>query len=168
MRMRKLERLLVLGLMSLVSCNAAPDEPAEPDVPRPPATLGRWTSAFLERGLLIADEITIEGPPALRDHLVMPQDAVGSSSSTRATDEGLLQIVEAKPEGGAAEIRAYLDNWEIVATKSLRVLERPAEIDVELVARGDAAFHPLGETAPTDGSGARRGAELSFQGELDR
>ncbi len=161
--MRKLETLFSFVVATLlgVGCGTAS---VEPDVPRPPESLGPWTDAFLERGLLIADEITIEGPPALRDHLVLPQDPENATNTTRATDDGLLQLVEAKTTAGA-EIRAHLDNWELVATQRLRVLERPVETDVRVIARGLAAFHPLGSTAE---GGVRRGAELSFLGELAR
>ena len=52
-----------------------------------------------------------------------------------------------------------LDKWEIVALRRLRVLERPGDTDVRIVARGDALFRRVGAEA-------QRGPELSFTGQL--
>ncbi len=155
-----MNRFSALLLSSLVlACHGG--NPGDAGGSRPPETLGRWTDAFLESAVLVADVVEIVGPPAIRDHLVLPQDPIATTSETRATDNGLLHVIVAKP-GVATEIRAYLDKWEIAATRRLEVLERPGEVDVRIVARGDALFHPIGERPP------ERGSELSFTGSLTR
>lgn len=156
---RTVARVACAALLALAAC-ASPPEDGGP--PPPPDTLGRWTEEFLDGALLVAEEIEVEGPPALRDHLVLPQDPAATTSRTTATDLGLLHVIEAR-SGRFAEIRAHLDKWEIVATRRLKVLERPGEVDVRIVARGRALLHPFGGR---HGSEPREGAELVFVGAL--
>jgi hypothetical protein len=149
--------LAILALSSTCACQGADHA----DAPPPPPTLGRWTDAFEESAIVIADEIAIEGPPALRAHFALPQDPALISIVTRATDRGLLQVATLKEETG--ELSAQLDNWTIVATRRLEVLERPGETTVRIVARGGAVWRPVGPGAEAR---TRRAPELVLVGEL--
>ena len=152
-----LSALLFFALVPACSSNPELDTS-----PRPPRSEGRWTNAFLTPSLLIAEDIRIEGPPALRSRLGLPQGGKNLNSITKATDNGLLHIFTLGGDEGDT-IQAHLDRWHIVATKRLQVLERPFEADVQIVARGEAAWVPNSED---DEQPERRGAELKFTGEL--
>ena len=152
--------VLALGFSSACQSSAASSEAA----PAPPVTFGRWTPDFLESALLIADTIRIEGPPALRLHMALPQDMVALESTSKATNDGFLHVFLLR-EGSLETIRAVLDQWEIVAMKRLEVLERPNETDVRIVARGKAVWMPTEEST---GSPKRRGPLLEFTGKLER
>lgn len=145
-------------LLVLAACAAPPAEP-----PAPPPTLGRWTERFLEPSLLLADEIEVVGPPAMRSHLVVAQDPESIVSVAKATDDGFLQVVSAR-DGARAEIRAHLDNWELVALRGLRVLERPGEVDVVVRARGSVVLQSFAAGA----AGPQRAPELELRGALER
>ena len=153
--------LLVACALTLVAaCQAGSD--GDETNRRRPRSEGRWTKAFLTPALLFAEDIRIEGPPALRSRLALPQNGESIHSVTKATDNGLLHIFTLR-SGEGALIQAHLDRWQIVATRRLQVLERPGEIEARIVARGEASW------VPTDAGSAepeRRGAELSFVGEL--
>jgi len=129
---------------------------------RRPRSEGRWTKAFLAPALLFAEEIRIEGPPALRSRLALPQNGESIHSVTKATDNGLLHVFTLRGTEGAL-IQAHLDRWQIVATRRLQVLERPGETNARIVASGEASWVP---TEPDSAEPERRGAELTFVGEL--
>ncbi len=151
-----------LVLLALIpACSSSPELDS---TPRPPRSEGRWTKAFLTPSLLFAEDIRIEGPPALRSRLALPQDGKSLNAVTKATDNGLLHIFTLR-HGEGELIQAHLDRWHVVATKRLQVLERPYEAEVRIVARGDASWVP---TAADDQHPEQRGAELKFVGELQR
>jgi len=154
---------LALSLGLQVGCQSSVTPPKS-STPPPPVSHGRWTSDFLDSALLIAESIRIEGPPALRIHMALPQDAVALETKTKATNNGLLHVFTVRPDSDET-IQAILDKWQIVATKRLEVLERPNETDVKISARGEAAWLPTSESKSVE---ERRGAELSFIGKLDR
>jgi hypothetical protein len=108
---------------------------------------------------LIADEIVIEGPADLLDHVAIAQDPEVFAYVTRTTSEGLLQELTVKPGFGPVEIRAQLDAWALAATRRLVVLQRPAEVPVLVRATGNAVW------LASDGSPERREPSLSFRGE---
>ncbi|MFT5284074.1 MAG: hypothetical protein ACI8TQ_000225 [Planctomycetota bacterium] len=155
--------ILALPLGLLASCQSS-TAPVETGAPPPPVSHGRWTPDFLNSALLIADTIRIEGPPALRIHMALPQDAVALETKTKATNHGLLHVFTVRPDSDET-VKAILDKWQIVATKRLEVLERPNETDVTITARGEAAWLP---TLESEGVQERRGAELLFVGKLER
>jgi hypothetical protein len=150
------------ALTALVALGGCQSQEPDETVPPPPASLGRWTDAFAEPALVVADVVVIEGPPALRAHFALPQDAARIVIDTRATDRGLLQVATAKVPG--TELTSQLDNWTVVALRRLEVLERPGETAVRIVARGDAVWRPM----DGDESRTRRGQELVLEGELVR
>lgn len=148
--------LLLAGLAPACAGAAKPDsglvlEPAPP--PRD------WTQAFLREAVLVADEIVIEGPVGLVEHVALRQDEESTVYTTTTLPEGFFQELLARPESGL-EVRAQLDGWALAAFRRITVLERPGEVPVTLRARGNAYW------AAADGSGERRQPELVFQGRL--
>lgn len=136
---------------------AAPDAPAarrktEPEKP--------WTTRFAVKAALVADEVTIEGPPGLLNHVVVQQNEEFFVHETRATPDGLVLSTTLK-EGveGAPPIRVRLDAWTIDALTRVRVLERPGEAPVVVQLAGDAWYREL-ETGAEE-----RSAVLRFVGE---
>lgn len=105
----------------------------------PPAPLA-WTNSFEKPCLIVADRIEIVGPEGLRNHLALRAEAEFHRQHTETTPDGLRQEVSALRPEAAAEIRAYLDRWELVALQSIRVLERPVPCDVRILALGDVLF----------------------------
>jgi len=159
--LRRLGPILVAGMLAVVAaCQAGSAD--DSSAPPPPRSEGRWTKAFLSPALLFAEDIRIEGPPALRSRLALPQNGEMIESMTKATDNGLLHVFTVRG-AGETMLTAHMDRWQVVATKRLQVLERPGETDVRIVARGDASWVP---TAPDSTEQERRGPELNFVGEL--
>ncbi|MSR61703.1 MAG: hypothetical protein EXS08_04540 [Planctomycetes bacterium] len=124
-------------------------EPAQP--PR------EWTRAFQKAAVLVADEIFIEGPSDLIDHVVLVADPDTNEYTTKTVTQGLLQELVAKPNSHV-ELGAQLDAWKLAAFRRITVLQRPGEVCVTVRASGEAYF------APADGSGEKRENQLVFQG----
>jgi hypothetical protein len=118
--------LLALALAATLACRSDGD-PSESAAAREAAALGfPWTRAFQEPALLIADEVYVEGPVDLLDHLALRQEPAVTDYETKTTEEGLRQVLSIKPGIGGAELRAQLDAWQLVAMRRLVVLQRPA------------------------------------------
>lgn len=130
-------------------------EPARPRAPEKP-----WTTAFGAKAALVADEVTIEGPPGLLNHVVVQQSDEFFVHEQRATAEGLLLTTAVKPDaGGAPPIRVRLDAWTIDALVRVRVLERPIEAPVVVQLSGEAWYRELA------GGSEQRSAVLRFVGD---
>lgn len=108
----------------------------------PPAPRALWTKTFLEDAVLSAEEVRVEGPPELLEHIVVVQDADNHEYVERTLPEGLLIRAELKPDGTGNAIRAQLDQLTITADRVLLVLVRPAAVPVSVDARGDV-YHCL-------------------------
>lgn len=159
-------RLLVLALAPAVlgACGSTPaDTPETPeilDVQRP------WPQTFMDAGLLVADDVRIEGPRGLVDHVALSQDDALFHYEVETLPEGFRQRLTKKSEVEYAELKAALDNLTITAFQRVTVLERPGDVPVRLVARGNVWYH--GTATPNlvaDGLQAEgaldwRGAEL--------
>ena len=144
---------------------AAPEVDPAPEVAPPPpgaTSLGPWTDAFLDPAILLADEITIEGPPALRDHLAVTHEQDKVNYGAKTTEDGFLQVMAARQENAYVEIRSTLDSWSLVAFRRLVWLERPADSPVTVRAVGRVTWQLV------DGSAKRREDTLEFRGELRR
>ncbi|MCC6407878.1 MAG: hypothetical protein IT453_12010 [Planctomycetes bacterium] len=132
--------------------DARPIKKKQPDKP--------WTTAFGEKAALVGDEVTIEGPPGLLEHVLVLQNSEFFTHEERATPDGFLQLTAVKPDvGGAPPIRLRIDAWTIDAMVSVRVLERPGEVPVVVQVSGEAWYKPLA------GDGEQRSAVLRFVGQ---
>ena len=157
--MRASARLLGLVLLLCGAC-AAP-EPApekQPFVPPPPPP---WTNAFAVDAVLVAEEVHIEGPQNLLEHVATRQDPA-TVNETRTTTQGLEQVIALRPGVDRAEIRAQLDGLKIVALRRLVVLQRPGSVPVRVRAVGSAFW------SKADGSEQRRDDALELRGELGK
>ena len=138
--------LLTLALCLLSACGApaerseseAPPEfvPLEP--PEPPPAPRPWTQSFRSSALLVADEVRIEGPKGLLDHIATRIEPDFHSYTAETLPEGFQQTFEPLRNDAGIDIRAYFDALEVVALRRLIVLERPGEVDVVVQATGDA------------------------------
>jgi hypothetical protein len=134
----------------------APNTPAEPPVVLP------WTLEFQEEAVLVADDVRIEGPPGLRDHIAVVQDLEIQDYVEKTLPEGFLREARLKTGVGGFGIRAQLDNLTIAATKRLRILERPGEVPITIEARGEAVW------TNTKTKAERRGDFLTLVGARPR
>lgn len=162
-----------LCLFAWIPCAACHAVVAQEDVPEgAPAAAQRsegdladvrWTQAFLTPANLVADEIVIEGPPALRQHFLVRQESQTSEYSAQTTPQGFLQQLVSKPESGYVELFARLDGWQIVAFRRITWLERPGLGPVTIRASGQASWQAV------DGAASeRRGELLEFRGDIQR
>jgi hypothetical protein len=106
--------------------------------------------------VIIADEIQIEGPSDLIDHLALRQDDE-TRYHTKTVPEGLRQELVPGPDS-TREVRGQIDAWSLAAFRRIVVLQRPFDVPVRVRAVGNAYF------AWSDGSGEQRQDELQFQG----
>lgn len=103
-----------------------------------------WPETFVAPAVLVAREVSIEGPPGLLEHLALRQDPA-HEHSVRAVPEGLLMEVTLEAGAVSEVIRCYLDQLEVAAEQRLCVLERPADCELVVTASGDAFFQRPGE-----------------------
>jgi hypothetical protein len=167
-------RIVVVSALALVGCTSTDDaaNPGTQDagaasgleqvVPRPGSAPGPWTLEFEREAVLIAHKITIEGPSDLLEHIVVRQEPGVVDMVQETTTAGLVQTLRRKPEAGVGEIRAWLDQWSIVALRELVILQRPGEVPVRVIAEGDAAW------IPTAGGDELRRGRLEFTGQRGR
>lgn len=128
-------------------------EPFVPPAPQP------WTEAFEGGALLLANTVTIEGPPGLLEHFVLRGDDALFERETKATSEGFVQVL--RPLAGTMEpAQGFLDRWNVNALVELRATENPALCDVRVVAEGDAVWR-------TTGGESKKGARLVFTGVIE-
>ncbi|MFO1011523.1 MAG: hypothetical protein U1F29_15795 [Planctomycetota bacterium] len=156
---------ILLVLAAALACSAPRKESRGTEAPSlgsKPAVVKPWTDAFQKPTLVLADEIVIEGPDGLIEHVATRADLEVQTKRERTTAQGFLTEIGLKPGVAPVEIRAFLDRYELVAMKKLTVLERPGPVDVLLRADGDVFVR--------DGaSGAEeRPATLRIQGKIQR
>ncbi len=135
--------------------NAGP--PTEITTKRPP-----WTDRFMSPALLVADQVRIEGPIGLLEHLATPSNPELHDRTEKTVPAGYLQQITIKEGVGPAEIQAQLDNLAIVALKKLVVLERPGLVDLVVLAAGDAYYNDKATAEE------QRADSLRFVGQIDR
>jgi hypothetical protein len=127
---------LVLAAPACTSTEGGPGEGAAPVAgPRP------WTTEFQAKSILIANEISIEGPPGLIDHVAIKQ-LPEQKYSAKTTADGFLQEI-AIDENAANPIWIQLDNLAINAVVRARVLERVTDGPVLIRARGRVTWKNL-------------------------
>lgn len=126
----------------LTACKGSEPQPEA----APPAPVQRaWPQTFMQPAVLIAREVTIEGPEGLREHLALRIDPNFHDYQVSTVPEGLLQELTLKPGVEGAALRCYLDQLEIAAEVRLRVLERPGHAAVRVIAVGEAFYQKPGE-----------------------
>lgn len=157
----------VATLAGLLAACHAPADPSPgagvAESARAPAAAALpWTEAFARAGVLLADEIVIEGPAGLADHVAIRQEPGVIAYQAQTLPEGFFQSATVIAAG--SEVRAELDHWSLAALRRLTVLERPGEVPVTVQARG-AAYFAYSEAGPGAAASPQRGAELSFQGQ---
>ena len=108
--------------------------------PAPPPAAQPWTDAFLAPAVLVADEIRIEGPAGLRDHLATRAEPGLHERTEKTTSQGFLTEIHLRTGHFDAPIKAWLDQLELAAMVKLVVLERPGLVDVTLSARGQVLW----------------------------
>jgi hypothetical protein len=159
-------------LFTVAAACSTPDRSTSGDGDEPPGANGEtiaerqllpvpWTDAFMKPAVLIAAEIRIEGPKGLFRHLATVSNAEELDRMEKTLPEGFLQETVVKAEAAGAEIKAQLDRLAIVATRRLSVLERPGQVDVVVVASGEAYW------AGGEGN-EKRGERLRFDGKIAR
>jgi hypothetical protein len=140
---------------------------AEPGGPPPPPL--PWPGRFERSALLVADQIAIEGPKGLLDHVALGQDDLLLDYDVETLPEGFRQLLTRKPGVEYAEIRAGIDAWEITALDRILVIERPGEVGdrpIRVVASGAVWWRSLDQRGPLDGGPVERRAErLEFSSE---
>jgi hypothetical protein len=164
-------RFACLALALVAGCGTPEKQAESPFAPAPDPNEGPpsdilarkpWTREFEKSAVLIAQDVRVEGPDGLLEHFVARQELEFFDVDTKTTRDGLLQTMTIKPGVPNAEIRAQLDNLAITCFRRLEVLERPGDVPVVVLARGDAFYQETGSPTP------QRGETLRFVGAVER
>lgn len=148
--------LIACALPLLSGCGSAPETKGlELEPLAVPARA--WTDEFRSEAVLLADEIAIEGPHDLVDHVALSQDPETGHYLSKTIPEGLFQELAARPEMGTP-VLAQLDGWKLAAVRRITVLQRPGDVPVIVRARGNVYW------AAAQGGAERRENELTFEG----
>jgi hypothetical protein len=137
---------------------AAPD----PSAPLPTDVAPPWPSEFSKPAMLIADDISIEGPPGLVAHFAARVDPNVQQQVQKTIPSGYLQQITVKTGGEDSEIKAQLDNLSLVATRRISALERPGPVDLVIQARGRVSWHDLATKE------VKRSESMTFTGKSAR
>jgi len=137
-----------------------PDPTASAPVDAVQAPPKAWTDRFLAAGVLIADEIRIEGPAPLLDHVVTRPEAGLHDVQVLTIPAGFQQTISVRTPG--AEIRAQIDQVAISALRRLVILERPGNVDVLVIAAGDVYWKAGPDAEPM------RAQSLRIEGPIPR
>ena len=144
---------LCFALAALVACTSekstSRDETSTgetsaeaPARPMPEAMLP-WTDAFQKSAVLLANDVRIEGPQGLIARIATVSNPEELERKEKATPEGYLVVIQAKPEVYGVEIKAQLDRLTIVALQHLTMLERPGSKTVVVDAKGEVFWQEL-------------------------
>lgn len=162
--MRHTSRSIVV-LVLLLGCGSPPKDTHRsmdptsnvvPPLPKP------WTERFQQPGLIVADEVRIEGPDGLLDHIATRIDPESHVRNEKTTPQGFLTTIEQRPNAAPLEIKIFLDRTEIVALRKVVMLERPGPVDVVLSASGDVLWKDLRTQAES------RKPALRLEGKIPR
>ncbi|MBK8178425.1 MAG: hypothetical protein IPK67_05915 [Planctomycetes bacterium] len=139
----------LLGLVLLAAACTTTDPAAGEDRTLPtPEEPRAWTGDFQQKSILIADEVSIEGPAGLRDHVAVKQ-LPEQKYSAKATADGFLQEISVG-DNAANPIWIQVDNLAINAVVRARVLERVGDGPVIVRARGNVTWKNLETGASQD------------------
>ena len=118
-----------------------------------------WTPSFTRGALLIADEIRVEGPKGLLEHIATRVVEPHHRQQVETLPEGFQQIVEVVDPNSEVEIRSHLDSMQIVAVRRITILERPGDVRVKIRAMGRVYYKRDGQEAVERPSLELMGAE---------
>ncbi len=136
--------LLALSLCfagSLACTTTEPTAPPESSAAAKAAAARLWTKEFQAKSILIANEISIEGPPGLIDHVAFKQKPE-QTYTVKTVAEGFLQEIAA-PAEAENPIEIQIDNLAIYAVRNARILERVSAGPVRIRARGEVLWKNL-------------------------
>jgi len=154
--------LVVASLAFVASCGSTPKSASlEPGVVEQ-IQLRPWPHTFERSALLVADQISIEGPKGLLDHVALSQDPDLLDYEVETLPEGFRQTLTRKPDVGFIQIKAALDALEITALERIVVLERPGDVELRVVARGNVWWRSTDPAGPLSGPEERRGERLEL------
>lgn len=158
--------LVVLFLAACAACTAPAEPSAEagaveagtkPAVRSASSAPRPWTESFMEPAVLVAREVSIEGPVGLLEHLALQVDPDVHEYVVKTTSAGFKQDLAFKRPASGQVLRAQLDQLVIAAELGIHVLERPGDDPVVVTAVGNAVW--------TSTAGAeRRGERLRLSG----
>ncbi len=120
-----------------------------------------WTQSFLEKSVLSAALVEIDGPELLRERLALRRDEYNHEHSERAGADGYVIEQRQRPDSDGSPIRAQLDELVIDAYERIVVRIRPQAQRVVVRASGDVFLFAL------DSGRETRVATLTLVGELD-
>lgn len=118
-----------------------------------------WTPSFTRGALLIADEIRVEGPKGLLEHIATRVVEPHHRQQVETLPEGFQQIVELVDPNSEVEIRSHLDSMQLVAVRRITILERPGDVRVKIRAVGRVYYKRDGQEAIERASLELMGAE---------
>lgn len=153
---------LLMPFALLFGCQAASSGSSEAEAGVVDIELRPWPHVFERAALLVADDVYIEGPKGLLDHVALSQNADRLTYKVETLPKGFRQVVTAKDKGSYVQIKAALDALEITALKRIVVLERPGDVEVRVIARGGVWWRSTDPEGPLTGSEERRGERLEL------
>ncbi len=158
---------LLLGVSLTLGACVSTDEQGEPtsavvdSAPRKAPVARPWTQDFREPAMLIANNVYIEGPQGLLDHIATRSLDEFHSYEAKTLPEGFCQTFKVlRPEAGV-ELRSYLDALELVIFNELIVIEKPGRLNVLVRAQGDAYWRD-----PVSGK-EKRSFEINLEGIIE-
>jgi hypothetical protein len=119
-----------------------------------------WTKRFQEPAAIVAEVIHISGPKGLLDHVVTA-DSPDTTYIVKTTKDGLLQERTAREGLEFVKILTQVDQWRIVGTQKVVILERPGRVPVVVEARGNAYYNDEDLAFP------EQGESLRFVGQIE-
>ena len=146
-----------------VQTEISPDPPtAQLEAPSNPAPVADleplpWTDEFQDKALLLANRITVEGPPGLIEHMVFLVDDESFEQAVQSVPGGLRKSMRPKDAAAAsgAMVRGQLDAWQLAAFEQIEMRVMNDAERIQIRASGDALWeNPDGERM--------RAAELNF------
>lgn len=135
--------------------------PADASAPLGPAAepvAARWTDQFSQKAIVVAQEIRIEAPAGLINHLAVRSDDSLFDRVVETTEDGLRMVWTPKVAGEL--IRGQLDNWSLTAFGRIVAVEKPWSEEVTVTALGEAFWQDV------DGQ-EDRADRLEWRGELE-
>jgi len=158
--------ILSLFLVCLAACGSTGSATEEGITPSTPEVEDQqisresapaWTPSFTRGALLIADELEIEGPRGLLQHLAARVVEPHHRQQVETLPEGFRHIIEVVDPSVGIEIRAHLDQMQMVAMRRITILERPGNVRVKVRALGQVFYK-------RDGAEPVERASLELQG----